>query len=468
LPLKDADVHFASRVALQSLRLVLAFALAAMAALVAERLIFQNYTAKSWTNIQAITDASSAILLNDEKLTMSAVAYAQSGDEVWRKRYNDAVTRFEGAVAKVKTLVASAEAMKFDQNISEAHQAMTQLEQLVLDLTENGERADAVNVFTSPRYLANKTILANAINGLVRNADDEARGDLARAQTRALWFVATAILLTILGFTWLSRRLRRALDNAETQFEKSQNGYLEQLAANHEAKLKTSRMEQIGSLTATVAHELRNPLGAVRTSSFTLGRMWPNRDERVDRAFARINHGVERCDNLITQLLDFSNLGESEKRTLNFDSWLESTLHEMASTLHASIELSCALGAQGVKVDVDGAQMKQAITKLLINASEAMISPSGDRETTNKDAPLITITTEPKNGTLVMSLQDNGHGIRAENLPRLTEPFFTTKSFGAGLGLPTVQRIVEQHSGTLSIQNASEAGAIVTIALPAA
>jgi signal transduction histidine kinase len=468
LPLKDADVHFASRVALQSLRVVLAFALTAMAALVAERLIFQRNTAESWSNIQAISESRASILLNDEELTMSAVAYAQSGDQIWRQRYNEAVSRFEDAVTKVKTLVASADAKQFEQDINEAHQAMAQLEQLVLDLTENGERADAVNVFTSPRYLKNKAILASTINNLVRKAEDDARAGLAKAQTRALWFVATAILAAILGFTWLSRRLRRALGNAETQFEKSQNDYLEQLAANHEAKLRTSRMEQIGSLTATMAHELRNPLGAVRTSTFMLVRIWPNRDERVDRAFARINSGVERCDNLITQLLDFSNLGDSEKRTVDFDTWLETTLHDMASALNASIELTCVLGAKGVKVDLDHTQMKQAVTKLLINASEAMISAAGDRETTNKDAPQIKITTVPRDGTLVLSLQDNGHGIRDEDLPRLTEPFFTTKSFGAGLGLPTVQRIVEQHRGVFSIQSANGAGAVVTIELPAA
>jgi signal transduction histidine kinase len=466
--LNQADVHFASRVAFQSLRVVILITCAAILAFVVERYIFEQTIATSWKNIGEISDARAAILLADEQLTMSAFAYAQTSEARWKERYRQSMMQFEIAVDKARNLSEITIRKEFDATFVDAHQTMQSLEQLVIDLIDNNERADATNVFSSPRYIQNKDKLTASINTLLQKADNQAQTELQRVQKRALILIGIFIILTTAGLIWLSRRLKAAMSKAETTFEHGQQAYIDQLSINHAAKLKQSRMEQMGALTATMAHELRNPLGAVRTSTFMLDRLWPERDERVSRAFERINTGVERCDTLITQLLDFSKLGPATKQSIDFDNWLEVELHELAKTLNASIELTCLLGVPNKVIEFDPDQMKSAFSKVLTNASEAMISRAGAAETSDKRPPLIQIATEHNNNRLTVVFKDNGRGIRPEHLSKLTEPFFTTKNFGAGLGLATVQQIVEQHDGSIEITNSETGGAIVKISLLAA
>jgi signal transduction histidine kinase len=460
-----ADVHFASRVAIQSLRAVVAFALLAITLLFAERFIFQRQIEAANTTVQNILDAKAEILLSDEQLTMSAIAFAQSGESTWRLRYEAAMARFSIAVKNAVSFAPITHVERFQKEFGQAHEVMQEMEQLVIDLTVNNERADAVNVFTSPRYLTSKKTIETEINWLLAEAETAARVAAERAQLIAAAFVVTLVLLTILGFAWLSRRLKRSLSVAENTFEASQHAYLEQLSANHEAKIKSSRMEQLGTLTATLAHELRNPLGAVRTSSFMLERLWQHPDERIVRAFDRIKTGITRCDNLITQLLDFSSLGAPEKRQQNFDDWLENALQDMSKTLHASIELSCTLNAKDKQVDMDPAQMTDALTKILTNASEAMLGRDGKRTTVGDAEPKITVTSETAIDTITLTITDNGHGIADGLEARVIEPFFTTKSFGAGLGLPAVRHIVEQHNGSLGVGNTPDGGVSVRLTL---
>jgi signal transduction histidine kinase len=465
---EHADVHFASRVAMQSLRAVIWVALVAILAFVAERYIFEGKISQSWDNISEISEARASILLADERLTMSAFAYAQTGEARWKQRYRDSMQAFEAAVAKARSFSDPAIRSEFDASFVDAHKNMQALEQLVIDLIDNNERADATNVFNSPRYVQNKEKLTIAINMLLTKADGFAKAELNQVQNRALILFATFVLFTTIGLGWMWRRLKTAMAKAETTFENSQSAYIEQLSVNHAVKLKKSSMEQLGALTATMAHELRNPLGAVRTSTFMLQRLWQDPDARINRSFERINTGIERCDTLISQMLDFSKLGPATKQNVAFDDWLEAELQDMAKTLRSSIELTCVLNVPHRKVDMDPEQMKSAFSKILTNASEAMISRNGDLETAGLSPPVIRITTESEDNLLTVVFQDNGRGVLPENLPRLTDPFFTTKNFGAGLGLSTVQQIVENHQGQLEITNANNGGAVVKITLQAA
>jgi signal transduction histidine kinase len=457
-----ANVHLASRVAKQSLRVVVIFACAIIATLAAERFWFQQSASAISKNIQAISQSRGAILLADEKLTMSALAYALSSNQTWRTRYMRAMPDLETAVTQAKTLATPEDAAVFEKSVQDAHAAMAELEQLVLDLTENGERQDAINIFSSPRYISNKLTIERAINDLLEKVEARATKQLHWTRTRTLVMLLATLIISAAGFLWLSRRLNVALGQAETDFEKSQDAYHMQLAENNDAKLKKSRLEQLGTLIATLAHELRNPLGAVRTSVFILNRTMQAQDEKVERAFSRINTGIERCDNIITQLLAFTQIKPSEKQVVEFDTWLETALPEMAKPLNANLEFTCILGSPGAFVALDTSQMHDVLSRLLTNAAEAM------QQSLNGHKTHIHISTEMIDGALQCIISDSGHGIPADILPRVTDPFFTTKSFGAGLGLPTAIRILEQHGGNLNISSQTDTGATVKITLPAA
>ncbi len=241
---------------------------------------------------------------------------------------------------------------------------------------------------------------------------------------------------------------------------------MQMLKDAQDALVKKGRMEQMGQLTATIAHELRNPLGAVRTSAFLIERKIKGKELGIEPQIARINNGVTRCDDIITQLLDFSRSKKLACRSENLDNWLEKIITEEANQLPAVVAIDCLLGMKDVEVPFDPSRLQRAIINLVSNASEAMVGNGEDASRFTTAAPRITITTKMSDGFALIAIKDNGMGILPENLEKIREPLFTTKSFGTGLGLPAVDQIVIQHGGILEITSEPGKGATFTIKLP--
>ena len=230
--------------------------------------------------------------------------------------------------------------------------------------------------------------------------------------------------------------------------------------------VKRGRMEQLGQLTATVAHEIRNPLGAVRTSAFLLERKIRGKGLGVEAQIERINKGVTRCDDIITQLLDYSRTKQLSCRPDNLDNWLASAVEEEAQRLPAAVEITCTLGLGDLMVPFDPSRLRRAVINLMNNACEAMVGTGEDATRFATAHPRLSISTRREGKNVVISVSDNGPGISPENLARIREPLFTTKSFGTGLGLPAVEKILEQHGGRLSISSAVGKGSSFDIYLP--
>jgi signal transduction histidine kinase len=243
-------------------------------------------------------------------------------------------------------------------------------------------------------------------------------------------------------------------------------GNMQMLKDAQDALVKKGRMEQMGQLTATIAHELRNPLGAVRTSAFLIERKIKDKGMGVESQLLRINNGITRCDNIITQLLDFSRTKQLSARSADLDQWLAKTIEEEAKQLPSAVAIDCLLGLDGHEVPFDPSRLQRAVINLVSNASEAMVGNGEDPSRFAVAEPRILISTKIKNGFAVITVKDNGPGISEENLVKIREPLFTTKSFGTGLGLPAVEQIASQHGGTLEITSELGKGAAFTIRLP--
>jgi signal transduction histidine kinase len=241
---------------------------------------------------------------------------------------------------------------------------------------------------------------------------------------------------------------------------------LKQLNDAQDELVKKGRMEQLGQLTATVAHEIRNPLGSVRTSTFLIRRKVADKNLGIEVQLERIEKGVTRCDDIITQLLDFSRTKSVAGQPTRLDDWLEATVTEEMEQLPASVTLECFLGLGEDEIPFDGPRMRRAIVNLLRNASEAMVGDGKDASKATTQNAKITVTTRKRGNTAEIIVADNGPGMAAEVLEKIREPLFTTKSFGTGLGVPAVEQIVAQHGGTLEITSEVGAGSVFTIALP--
>lgn len=226
------------------------------------------------------------------------------------------------------------------------------------------------------------------------------------------------------------------------------------------------RMEQLGQLTATVAHELRNPLGAVRTSAFLMERKIAGKGLGLETQIERINKGVIRCDNIITQLLDFSRNKPLSCQPGNLDAWLEQVLNEEARKLPAAVSISCELGLGGAEVPFDPARLQRAIVNLISNASEALVGQGDDPAKFACPNPAIAVATALGADGVTITVKDNGPGMSAEVLKRIREPLFTTKSFGTGLGVPAIEQIAIQHGGRMEAESTPGEGACFTIWLP--
>jgi signal transduction histidine kinase len=223
--------------------------------------------------------------------------------------------------------------------------------------------------------------------------------------------------------------------------------------------VRKGKMAQLGQLTATVAHELRNPLGAVRTSAFLLERKVKDKGLGVEPQLDRISNGVTRCDNIISQLLDFARTKAIQPESLPFDEWLLKTIEEEAERLPGSVTVEVNAGLGDMTVAFDPLRMSRVLINLLANASEAMVGKGDDTAKFAIPSPRITVTSRQTARGIELSLSDNGPGISKEHAEKIFEPLFTTKSFGTGLGLPAVQKIVEQHGGGLEVQSNPGQGA---------
>ena len=229
---------------------------------------------------------------------------------------------------------------------------------------------------------------------------------------------------------------------------------------------KKGRMEQLGQLTATVAHELRNPLGGVRTSAYLLERKLAGKGMGAEQSLQRINNGILRCDKIITQLLDFSRTAQVRCEMKDLDQWLKYVIEEEAKTLPSNIRIKLSLGMENQFVPFDPARLQRAVINLLSNASEAMVGRSNDEPVDAVESPEIDVSTFVSGDKAMLRVRDNGPGIPPDVLARIREPLFTTKNFGTGLGIPAVEQIAVQHGGTLEIKSSPGDGAEFMLILP--
>jgi signal transduction histidine kinase len=241
---------------------------------------------------------------------------------------------------------------------------------------------------------------------------------------------------------------------------------MRQLKEAQDELVTRGKLAQLGQLIATVAHEIRNPLGAVRTASFLLERKTRGKGLGIEPQIERINSGIGRCDAIITQLLDFARSKSLQYDSLDLDDWLEKTLEEEIQKLPAAVTVQRQPGLGGALVQFDPGRLSRGIINLVSNASEALVGKGDDPAKFANASPRITIATRGHGEHVEIAVSDNGPGISAANLQRIFEPLFTTKSFGTGLGLSAVQKIAEQHGGALSVASEPGAGATFTIRIP--
>lgn len=256
------------------------------------------------------------------------------------------------------------------------------------------------------------------------------------------------------------------LNDDVSRLNKSLAQKIQQLTEAQEDIVRKGKMAQLGSLVATVAHELRNPLGGVRTTAFMLKRKLKDSEINVQPQLDRIESGVRRCDQIITQLVDFSRSTALNISDIDLCAWLETLLQEEAAKLPETIAVKCLLDEDMVMVEIDPERLRRGVVNLLANAAEALVPTQTTVTNTTGIAQHITVELARTVRGVEIRITDNGPGIAPEVMEKIGEPLFTTKNFGTGLGIAAVQKIVELHHGGLEIKSEFGKGACFTIWLP--
>jgi signal transduction histidine kinase len=241
---------------------------------------------------------------------------------------------------------------------------------------------------------------------------------------------------------------------------------MKQLQDAQDENIRKGKLAQLGQLTAMVAHEVRNPLNTIRTAAYIIERKLAEKTEEVSVQLSRINKGIKRCDSIITELLDFTKSRALQLETVEVDVWLAEAVYEQAQKLPGIVKVEFIPGLPGVSACFDASRMYRVVVNLLANASEAMVGKGDDPSTFTTQTPRVVIATRQGTQGIEISCTDNGPGISEENLAKIREPLFTTKTFGVGLGLPAVEKALSEHGGGLHIRSQLDVGTTMTAWFP--
>ena len=256
------------------------------------------------------------------------------------------------------------------------------------------------------------------------------------------------------------KRAEYELQTLAEQLEDKVRERTAELRAAQDELLHKERLATLGQLTATVNHELRNPLGTIRASIYAIDKKTRGHGLGVEAALDRAERGITRCADIVEELLDFTRTRELARQPTAVDPWIDDMLSDY--TLPAGVELRLAL-ASDAEACIDRERLRRVLINLADNACQAMTEDDANEAEGER---VLTIESTAAEGRVEITVGDTGPGMPADVLERAFEPLFTTKGFGVGLGLPMVKQIVEQHGGGVDLACEEGSGTRVVVWLP--
>lgn len=217
---------------------------------------------------------------------------------------------------------------------------------------------------------------------------------------------------------------------------------------------------ELAALSGGLAHEIKNPLSTIRLNMELLAEDFANSDRTVDRrALAKIQLVQSECtrlENLLNDFLRFARLGQLNLEPTDLNAEISRTLDLFQPKAEeAGIDVIRYLDPELPTVKLDRETFQAALVNLILNAQQAMT-----------DGGQLVVRTRQFPAGVALDLIDTGCGIEPEVQAKMFEAFYSTKSGGSGLGLPTAKRIVEAHGGRIAVESELGRGTKFTIALP--
>jgi two-component system sensor histidine kinase HydH len=206
-----------------------------------------------------------------------------------------------------------------------------------------------------------------------------------------------------------------------------------------------------------LAHEIRNPIGAVHGFAQLLAERFPD-DSPEGRYAGVMLKALEEVLERVTRLLSFARVQKPDRKAEDLDGLVSNVVRLISPDFEQKgVTLRADLRASRPEAMVDAAKVKEVVLNLVLNALDSL-EPGGQ--------VLVTTLYYSKEGAHIVSVSDSGEGIPPEVVEKVFRPYFTTKSKGSGLGLAICRRIVEDHGGTIILESEPGSGTTVTVSFP--
>ena len=220
---------------------------------------------------------------------------------------------------------------------------------------------------------------------------------------------------------------------------------------------ESQKLAAVGQLSAGIAHEVRNPLSSIKMSLQILEkRLNPTGNDQ--KRFKIAQKEVEHLEKLVSDILIFARPVEPDRKPVNINVLVEHSLHMAEKEImDKGIKIETRLSEGLPEAFIDQAMIDQVLLNIYLNAIDAM----------ERGGRLFLSTSRPKgNGSVSVTIEDNGCGIAPEDIAHIFNPFFTKKKYGTGLDLTQVKKIIDQHNGTIEISSQQGNGTRVVVNLP--
>jgi signal transduction histidine kinase len=254
------------------------------------------------------------------------------------------------------------------------------------------------------------------------------------------------------AFRAMEARVRHAHDTLEQQVADR----TEALKLAQDTLLRNERLAVLGQLASSVGHELRNPLGVINNAVYYLSATLPESPTKARDHLTILANQVKLAEKIIADILDFTRIKAPELEEISVAQLINEQVARVALT--PGIRIQEELDPDLPRIHIDRIQIGQVLLNLLTNGVQAMDGVGG----------ILLVRASRSGGRVRLEIKDQGPGVASENLDRIFEPLFTTKTRGFGLGLSISRMLVQANGGTLSASNSPEGGALFVLELPAA
>ena len=458
------------------------------------KLVMEYYAAKSHkhefveqflTLNSTLKEAVDLAIFELERLA----GYAQAKDQVANLRMSLFTYLHDGSEGAAKNLQAQLDAMQNTAVMADGD-AYVLVEALSTNITYILQRLPGRDAALLSVVNAPMSVLNDILSAYTQRSSDSFR----RAETYRLALIAYAAILLFVLLT-LALRLRHSYATLETQVgERTQQlaKAYDELKQSQLQIMQAEKMASLGQMVAGVAHEINTPLGfsssnveIVRERIGEMGEVFDRlvdkmadgmaaidpetamrarqlQDEHCQQEMAELleatGQGLNQISELVKSLRDFSRLDRSKNDRVDINKGIDDVLRIANNTLSKSNAQVHRDYAELPLVECGPSQINQVLLNLIVNAAQALPEQGGN----------VAVRTRVNGRFVEICVEDDGHGIPAELLPRIFDPFVTTKEIGkgTGLGLSIAYQIVQDHGGALTVESTPGTGTSFTLSLP--